>query len=358
MPPVPETAAELGLEVPLAHVERELKALFSSEAAVTRASLMNFAIYSEEIGSLEQSTELIRTVTREHACRTLLIAVQRTAPELRVRSWVTAHCNVASNGGKRVCSEQITFLVEGGGPYLVPNMVFSRLDSDLPLVFWWRGPFSENFDFTLYSRIDRLMIDSSTWAAPLAEFERLEAAFREPATRFAVLDLTWTRLLPLRLALAACYDDPAALAELPRVNRVELRHGATHCLAARMLVAWMAHQAGWTWRDPGGGAGEFRFESREGLEVNIRLEVSESDQPVESLCVQGPAGFCRVEQEPGGQFLRSIVSYGPSRSDHLIPAGARTLSELVIERLSRGCNNRTYFSMLNTVRLMLQTVGS
>jgi hypothetical protein len=61
---------ELGTEVPFSSVEKALSALFSSDKAVTRASLMNFAIYGEHLDSLDENTALIHEVTREHAyCR-------------------------------------------------------------------------------------------------------------------------------------------------------------------------------------------------------------------------------------------------------------------------------------------------
>jgi glucose-6-phosphate dehydrogenase assembly protein OpcA len=347
-----EPTPELGTEVPLSQVEKALNTLFASDAAVTRASLMNFAIYSEHPDSLDENTDLIRQVTREHACRAILIAVNPGAEALNVRAWVTAHCNVGAGGGKSVCSEQVTFLIEGGNDYLVANTLLARLDSDLPLVFWWQGDFSANFEPTLYSRIDRLIFDSGSWAEPLTQITRLEEAYAEGTTHFNVMDLAWTRVLQMRLAIASCYDDPLALAELPRVNDVTICHHPAHRLDARMLAAWMAHQAGWEWQLPGEGD-TYQLLSKEGVAISLRFHPVATDFPVSCIRLCGPKVTCEVQREQSSPFIRSVITCGTQQTQQLQPATINTPAELIVERLRRGCNNRLYFTLLKTVRKLL-----
>ncbi len=58
MPAVTETYS-LGVPVEVGKIDHELKKLWQeSEGAVTRASLMNLAVYSEEQGSLDRNTQL------------------------------------------------------------------------------------------------------------------------------------------------------------------------------------------------------------------------------------------------------------------------------------------------------------
>jgi glucose-6-phosphate dehydrogenase assembly protein OpcA len=349
-----ELAPELGTEVPLSQVEKALSALFASDKAVTRASLMNFAIYSEHPDSLDENTDLIRQVTREHACRAILIALNPRAEALNVRAWVTAHCNVGSGGGKSVCSEQVTFLIEGCNDYLVANTLLARLDSDLPLVFWWQGDFSDNFEPTLYSRIDRLIFDSGGWADPLTQITRLEAAYAERATHFNVMDLAWTRVLQMRLAVASCYDDPHALAELPRVSEVIISHRPSHSLDARMLAAWMAHQAGWEWQFPNAGnRQEYQLLSKEGVRISLMFKPAETEFPVSCIRLSGPNVTCEVQRELTSPFIRSVITSGGQQTQQLQPATINTPAELIVERLRRGCNNRLYFTLLKTVRKLL-----
>src|SRR5688572_25838842 len=133
-----DSLAILGQEVPLGRVDKALKELWGADNARTKASLMNFAIYSEDPSSLEKNTALLAEITQEHACRGLLILALPGKGTSKARAWITAHCQL-HEGHKSVCSEQISFVLEGGNLDQVRNIVFAHLDSDLPLVCWWQG---------------------------------------------------------------------------------------------------------------------------------------------------------------------------------------------------------------------------
>ena len=160
MPAPTETFAP-GLPVEIGKIDRELKKLWAeSGSAMTRASLMNLAVYSEEPGSLPRNTEIISKITEDHACRAIVIGANPDAKENRVEAWISAHCHVSRAGGKQVCSEQLSFLLEGPSARLLPNIVFSQLDSDLPFYLWWQGEFHDPMDPQLWAWVDRVIYDS------------------------------------------------------------------------------------------------------------------------------------------------------------------------------------------------------
>ena len=122
----------VGLPVEIAKLDRELKKLWEQGGEVmARASLINLAAYSEEPGSLERNTSIIAQLTREHACRALVIAADPHANVDRVEAWISAHCHVSRAGGKQICSEQLSFSLAGCYIRMLPNVVFAHLDSDL-----------------------------------------------------------------------------------------------------------------------------------------------------------------------------------------------------------------------------------
>src|SRR5437868_14116522 len=99
----------LGLPVEIDQIGRALKQLWrEGEGAMTRASLINLAVYSEERGSLAHNTQLVAQITEEHACRAIVITADPNANSDRVEAWISAHCHVR-HGKKQVCSEQISF---------------------------------------------------------------------------------------------------------------------------------------------------------------------------------------------------------------------------------------------------------
>ena len=55
----------------------------------------------------------------------IVIGADPSAKENRVEAWISAHCHVSRAGSKQVCSEQLSFLLEGPCTSLLPNIVFS-----------------------------------------------------------------------------------------------------------------------------------------------------------------------------------------------------------------------------------------
>src|SRR3977135_2569170 len=163
MPATDETIS-LGLPVAIDRIDRELKKIWSEgEGAMTRASLMNLAVYSEAPDSLTRNTQFLARITENHACRAIVIGADPHAKNDRMEAWISAHCHISRTGTKRVCSEQISFLPEGATVKSLPSIVFSQLDSDLPLYLWWQSEFAEPMDPQLWSWIDRLIYASQSW---------------------------------------------------------------------------------------------------------------------------------------------------------------------------------------------------
>lgn len=341
-----------GEEVPLRDIDLRLRQLWESNEAMTRASLMNFAIYSECPHSLGRNTDLIREVTLEHACRALLIAVEPADDAPFIRAWITAHCRVGTGGKKSICSEQVSFLIHGCGQNLVANTIFAHVDSDLPLTLWWQGEFSSNWEPHLFTEIDRLVIDSSEWKEPAAQFDTLQRSWQHPASAFSVNDLTWTRVLHLRMALAACFDDPAALALLPSVESVDITCSAGQTLAGRMFAAWAAHRAGWKLTATEEAGSAFLFDAA-GRSLRMMFHEKEAVSPIPSVVLRAPGLTVSLTHGDDSHFIHGKVETAAGSVERLTPCPCRTPAELVIERLRRGCNTKLYFTLLATVRRLM-----
>src|SRR5438270_8127961 len=206
---MPVETHSLGLPVELGKIDQELKKLWrEGEGAMTRTSLINLAVYSEQPASLEHNTKLIAKITENHACRAIVIAANCRAKANRVESWISAHCHLSRAGSKQICSEQLSFLLEGGCASLLPGIVFSHLDSDLPLYLWWQDEFPEKMDEQLWAWVDRLIFDSQSWSDFDLQMKRVETAQREAKQRIVLCDLNWTRLDRVRSAIAQFFDHP------------------------------------------------------------------------------------------------------------------------------------------------------
>lgn len=346
---IPASCPELGIEVPVAQIDKELRQLWEQDDARTNASLMNLVVYSEKPGALVENSAIIRDLTREHACRAILVEIDRYVSEPSLRAWITAHCHLA-HGRKTVCCEQIAFHLTGKVTGRFRNTVFAHLNSDLPLVFWWQGELSDILTERLVSVMDRLIVDSSTWEDPAAGFRRIEVT--SALNHDLILqDHAWTRTWQFRLGVASVFDDPAAQKVLPQVDRVELRYHREHRNSALLLLAWLAVQAGW--KDQPSIQG-FAFRNPEGGTITVSLERCDDGPPLSEIVLRAGDRKARISQPPGADFVERHVEAPGYHVSSMAPADPLAPEALVALQLARGGKNSLFMKILPRFRKMLE----
>ena len=346
---IPEVCPELGIEVPVASIDRELRKLWEQDEARTNASLMNLVVYSEKPGALIANSEIIRELTREHACRAILVGIDPHEPKPSLRAWITAHCHLA-DGRKSVCCEQIAFYLTGRVTGRFRNTVFAHLNSDLPLIFWWQGEFSDILTERLVSVMDRLVIDSSSWVNPAASFARIEETSQSNPD-LVIQDHAWTRSWQFRVAIASLFDDPAAQEALPEISNIEVVYHPAHRNTALQVLAWLAVQAGWKDRK---SEDLVAFESTAGIPISVVLREDPAVPPLSSLVIRGGSVTVSVLQKPGASHVERQVEAAAFKATSLSPIDPTTPAELVAVQLARGGKNSLYQKILPRFRAMLE----
>lgn len=329
--------AELGKEVSISQIDHELRALWEQDDARTNASLVNLVVYSEKPGGLLENSRIINTLTQENACRAILAEINREE-EASLRAWITAHCHL-SHGEKSVCCEQISFRLTGRVTGRFRNTVFSHLNSDLPLIFWWQGELSDVFTERLASVMDRLIVDSSMWADSAASFNRLEEAIASNPT-LVVQDLAWTRCWQFRVAIAGLFDDAVAQTILGEIETIRIQHSPSNRNTALQMLAWLAVQAGWS------HAGELIFETEKGGRIEAFVESSEDFAPLGLVELSSGETIVRVSQEKNSTHLLKEIESGEYLVNSLAPSDPEEPQELVGQQLSRGGKNSLFLKIL------------
>ena len=146
-----EVSIEPGLPVEVGKIDKELGKLWEETGDTkTRASLINLAIYTEERGfgfgkyQFDRPNRQPARLPRSPHLRQPW-SLERASQRVDQRPLPSRGKGRASN-----LSEQITFQLDGGMVSALPNIVFSHLDSDLPLYFWWQENFREPLDEKLW----------------------------------------------------------------------------------------------------------------------------------------------------------------------------------------------------------------
>lgn len=340
---VPSDCSQLGCEVEVGAIDLELKRLWEADEARTNASLINFVVYSEKASALSENTDIVREITREHACRVILVGVDRSQPEASMRAWVTAHCNL-SNGNKTVCCEQLAFHLAGRVSGRLSNTVFAHLNSDLPLIFWWQGNLTERFNDRLYTLIDRLVIDSSDWDKPRSQFELIAPAMLE--NNLVVQDLSWTRTYHVRLAIASVFDDPIAQAAIASVKKLRIVTSEKGEVAGLQLLAWFAEQCAWLPAqqliDGDSCAGGYQFENSHNGPIDVSVQVEAESADIGLVEIEAGDVRISVRRLAGEQSLHIKLMDGDYVIENSAPADATDEVGLVRDQLSRGGKNSLF----------------
>lgn len=339
---LPQRYSELGIEVPVQSIDQALHDLWDQDSARTNASLINLVVFSEAPGSLIDNSLMVGELTREHACRAILVEVNREQLEPDIRAWITAHCHMA-HGQKTVCCEQIALYLTGRVTGRFRNTVFAHLHSDLPLVFWWQGELSDIFSERLVNVMDRLIVDSASWSDPLVSFRKIEEASRWNED-IVLQDHEWSRSLQYRVGVAHIFDEPFAQNALKEIERIELGYHPLHQSAALQLMAWIVVQAGWDEMEGGWG---FRNES--GGRVDVVFRKSDVASAISSLVFHGKDFTASVVRVQGTGLVEKKVESPNYCASSMSPADPEAVSEIVAMQLARGGRNTLWKKIMPKV---------
>jgi glucose-6-phosphate dehydrogenase assembly protein OpcA len=351
MPTVTETYS-LGVPVEVGRIDQELKKLWQEgEGAMTRASLMNLVVYSEEPGSLQKNTQLMARITDDHACRAIVIEADCNAEQDRVNAWISAHCHVSRTGSKQVCSEQISFLIAGGCSTHLPSIILSNLDSDLPLYLWWQEEFRDPMDPQLWGWVDRVIYDSQRWNNFREQMRLVGEAQKEANQRIVLCDLNWTRLDKVRFGLAQFFDHPASHHRLSEVKKMRIDFAPGFRSTALLFAGWLGAQLGWCLEKS--TSNELRFTSASAHTIGVELRERDGQPIHEVVLTSGDIEFSVTHAECGDLLEVSRANPGETHTPQLMPAGKNDLVSLMSEELMRGGMHQVYLHAVNCVRELL-----
>ncbi len=339
-----------GIAVPIGGIERELGRLWEESGDTkTRASLINLAIYNEKEGSLERNSAIIREIAGEHAMRAILIQADPKAEGSTADAWITMHCYPRGSKGGAVCSEQISFQLTGEAARSLQSVVFSHLDSDLPLALWWQADFHAPIDGKLWRWVDRLLFDSRHWKKPSEQFDLIGKIAGLSEARTILCDLNWARSLPLRQALAGIFDTPGTLPELSRLRCLAITHAPGCRTTALLLVGWLAERLGWTltgtpvnpvFHDPLGGSVALTLNESEGSSIS-RMELSSEK-----------ATFSLVRETGSDLYVTTAKGETLAATTRMVRAPREETREILLAELARGGRHPLYTRAAEAVKAL------
>jgi glucose-6-phosphate dehydrogenase assembly protein OpcA len=249
--PRPANVAEI--EAGLSAMWRSATEAGGGKSAVSRASALTLLVYVDCEEAAREVSNLIAEVARQNPCRAVMMVVDPKASPACLMATVSAHCHLAADGEKQVCSEQITLNAHGDTGRELVSVVLPLTISGLPIYLWWRAA---NFEVPAYfDQILRVtqhvIVDSARFTAAGADLRSLAAWMEKQSGRIRVSDLNWARATPWREIMAQSFDSPERRPYLDRIRGVHIEYEMESArLSAQrsqslLLTGWLATRLGW-----------------------------------------------------------------------------------------------------------------
>lgn len=287
----------------LAHVERELAALWAPDegAPKARVCMANLVVLATGRGR-DRTVALLDQLESADTARTFLLSVDPMLPPWAIEASVSARCQ--RDGDRLLCSERIDLTLGAGAFGRASSLITSLAMPEVPTTLVLLEPAPPMLVSSLIRDASRLVIDS--------EALTLEAASNlADATAAHLIDLAWLRLHPWRNQLAVAFDDPRLRPAVTAIRRLDLATtstpGAQISPHARLLVGWLASRLGWRLL-PGSAVDPLHH----AIHIDLSWRLVPDAQPGQLVSVEIAAllGDAHVQidvaREPHGHTLQTV----------------------------------------------------
>ncbi len=238
-------------------IEKELTALWRAEAEANRQAgakqplsrtlLHTLIIVAPDHAAADQARAIATGLSPRQPARTIVLELNPAAPAA-LNAAVSLTCITLPGGAAAVSGEQVSLVA--GGPSAARRLtgaVLPLLLTNLPSFLWWMqgSPVAHPLLRDLAPVLDRLIVDSFTFAALNRELAALQKAIADPHFLPIVSDLAWARLAPWRYQTAQIFDAAATRPYLQQIRTVEVRYVAGPTGLAGLFAGWLAERLGW-----------------------------------------------------------------------------------------------------------------
>jgi glucose-6-phosphate dehydrogenase assembly protein OpcA len=210
---------------------------------LVRASVNNMVVVTQSRGAGQRALATVESLGVSVPSRcVVLIAEPPGNGRARVRSWARVAHHRRADGATEVVWEEV-IVQTNVPPRHLPAVVLPLLLPELPVFTWWEGtpPFSDDVFDEMASVTDRLIVDSATFADPVADLAGLERAAKE--LRPALSDCVWGRLTPWREMIAGPFNGPPLRGCTDGIHRIRI--DAVDLDAGLELLGWLASRLQW-----------------------------------------------------------------------------------------------------------------
>lgn len=282
-----------GATIDLYEVDAQLKKA-RAEAGGATATTMNFIVFVEGKTLETRAGERARTLSQKYPARVIMLhtdheAVKVSTSAKKIGEAATINTEFIELGIERMTPQAIASAVNTLRVAGTPNILFwiSKAIADAPL-----------FEH-LIGMMDTVIVDSSGIDQDDSALRQL-CEFYRSGPRLRICDLAYLRLGPWQDMIAHFFDDQRFLADLHRINRVEITSGSL--AEAYYLVGWLASRLQWD------ACGDLVLCAPNGQHINVILKHDgEPRRVLRFALVTDDSSFCAELTESPDTVCLSVT---------------------------------------------------
>ena len=314
-----------------------------------RTILHTLVVYAPDAPMAELAQSIVAAISPHQPGRMIsLVAQPEGASQPDFQAAVRLSCQPPQTGQAPVCCEQILLTASGAAAARrLPGAVLPLLVTDVPsFLYWTRGnPFRSPILRDLEPAIDRLIVDSVTFAAPDLDLTDTATAMDDPRFQAVISDLSWARLAAWRYQTAQIFDSATLRPYLKRIRRARLSYYAGTPLLAWLFGGWLASRLAWKCaeRDTEGA----RYFDGQMLHYD-RLPAPEPGQAgfFAGVTLTADDGATFQVTRQAGNFAATRLEVGEMKFDRVVPLKVETHTEWLGHELGRLGPAPTYDAAL------------
>ncbi len=315
-----------------------------------RTILHTLVVYAPDAPTAALAQSVVAAISPHQPGRMIVLVVQpegQRTPDFQAT--VRLSCQPRQNGQEPVCCEQIVLTASGAAAARrLPGAVLPLLVTDVPsFVYWTKGnPFRSPILKDLEPAIDRLIVDSVTFAAPDLDLTDTATAMDDVRFQAIISDLSWARLAAWRYQTAQIFDAATMRPYLKRIKRARLSYYAGTPVLAWLFGGWLASRLGWKCveRDVDGA----RYFGGQMLQYE-KLPAPEPGQAgfFAGVTLTADDGATFQVMRQGSNFAATRLEVGELKFERVVPLKVETHTEWLGHELGRLSPTPTYDAALN-----------
>ena len=317
-----ERLAEEPLAVDPGAIEDEFNRIWRDTAAEgydsssVRLRVLNLVAVGRGDEAVAAFDAAMEVLPQRHPCRGILALIDESTP--RLASSIGARCWRSPAGGRHVCSEEVHLRAPAAQHQELASAVLALLVPDLVVAAWLIGVAPDDeLAADVLDAADRVFLDSARLGDPPSALQAIAAVARKHEVE--PTDFAWGRTAGWRELVAQFFDGDDGLAQLRRIDTVEITCATPRLTSEAMLVAgWLVSRLGLSLADLSCAPDRVEatlYERTRGVTLHVRAAPGGPPLPLQHVRITTPEATRSLElhAESGHLHVRERWADGEAR---------------------------------------------